>query len=147
MAFFNIFSTNKENKAKDAAAPLAKPSQPDAEVNNFVAVARANEVRQGQIHEVKVEGYKICLTKVGSDFYAFDAFCPHQGWMLWAGEMQGDTIRCDKHRWLFSVRTGATLAPSDMPIQLPVYPLRLENSKLLVDLLAVRIANQRRKAK
>ena len=114
---------------------------------HFVAVARTHEVRVGQIREVKAGHYKICLTRVGENFYAFDAFCPHQGWMLWAGEMHGETIRCDKHRWLFNVRTGETLAPPDMPVCLPTYPLRIENHQILVDLHAVHAANARKHKK
>ncbi len=134
-----LFNRHKET-SKQANADSSSET-------NFVAVARTKEVRAGQIHEVKAGGYKVCLTRVGENFYAFDAFCPHQGWMLWAGEMRGETIRCDKHRWLFNVRTGQTLAPSDIPICLPTFPVRLENEHILVDIAAVRASNLARQNK
>ena len=133
MGFFN----RRKELAQEGAA-----STP-----GFIAVAHIRDVRAGHVREFSVGGYKICMTRVGDTFYAFDAFCPHQGWMLWAGEVRGETIRCDKHRWLFNVRTGETLAPADLPVCLPTFAVKVEGEQILVDWDAVKAFNATRETK
>lgn len=144
-----LFGKKTDDKVKTptsrAEAVTPQPEKNTASGSNFVEVARTRDIRAGQIRELNAGNYKICMTKVNNSFYAFDAFCPHQGWMLWAGEMRGETIRCDKHRWLFSVCTGETLAPTEMPVHLPIYPVKIEEEKILVDLAAIEAANRARK--
>lgn len=106
-----------------------EPAKVDTE--GFVRVARLKDVRPGQIREATVGKTKLGLTNVGGNYYAFSAYCPHQGWPLWSGDMKGPLVRCYLHRWQFDVRTGKNTAPG-LPVCLPTYPVLVEGDYLWV---------------
>lgn len=105
-----------------------KPEMP----GGFVRVAKTKQVKPGQLVEAKAGKVALALTNVDGAYYAFAAHCPHQGWPLWSGNMQGELVRCYLHRWQFNVRTGENTAPG-VPICLLTYPVRIESDEIWVD--------------
>ncbi len=119
-----MFRFGKGQKSKKETEPV-----PDG----YVRVIATRAVRPGQIVEGKAGKVALALTNVDGTYYAFAAHCPHQGWPLWSGSMQGELVRCYLHRWLFNVRTGETVEPGELPVCLPTYPVRIEGDEIWVD--------------
>jgi nitrite reductase/ring-hydroxylating ferredoxin subunit len=63
---------------------------------------------------------------------AFDNACTHEECPLSEGDLEGTRIVCHCHSSVFDVRTGAVIeGPAEEP--LGVYPVRVENGELEVD--------------
>ncbi|NWJ44539.1 MAG: non-heme iron oxygenase ferredoxin subunit [Chloroflexi bacterium] len=106
--------------------------------SGFVKVARASEIKPGQIKELKAGSAKVAVANVSGQYYAFSPWCPHQGWPLWSGDLKGELVRCYLHRWQFNVRTGENEAPGGIPVTLPTYPLKVEDGEIWVDITNVK---------
>ena len=111
----------------------SKENKPEVADEGFKRVARLKDLKPGQIKEASLGKTRLALTNVDGQYYAFAAFCPHQAWPLWAGDMRGELVRCYLHRWQFNVRTGENVSPG-VPVCLPTYPSRIEGDYLLVSL-------------
>lgn len=63
--------------------------------------------------------HKICLVRVGADFYAIGDTCSHADYSLAEGEIDPDTLQveCWKHGSCFSLKTGE---PDTLPATKPV---------------------------
>ena len=56
---------------------------------------------------VKVDGHRVCLVRTGDGLHAIDHACPHEGYGLTQGELDGDLLTCAWHNWKFRVTDGA----------------------------------------
>lgn len=98
----------------------------------FIAVAKAKDVRPGQIKSVRARGgHELSLANVGGRFYAFSAYCPHNGWPLKWGALEEATIVCGLHLWCFDLETGEALDPPGAAC-LETYPVRVEDGVIYV---------------
>ena len=55
---------------------------------------------------VKVDGHRLCLVRTSDGVFALDQACPHEGYGLTTGELDGDLITCAWHNWKFRVNDG-----------------------------------------
>jgi nitrite reductase/ring-hydroxylating ferredoxin subunit len=55
---------------------------------------------------VKVDGHRLCLVRTSEGVFALDQACPHEGYGLTTGELDGDLITCAWHNWKFRVSDG-----------------------------------------
>ncbi|MEP6715921.1 MAG: Rieske 2Fe-2S domain-containing protein [Terriglobia bacterium] len=76
--------------------------------------------------------YAIC--NVWGDVRALSGLCPHRGGPLGEGVLNGGTITCPWHMWEFDSATGA--CTFNESVKVPVYPTRLEDGAVLVDIPA-----------
>ena len=98
----------------------------------FERVARVAEVPEGSGLCVTRGELKIGIYRVGKAFYAMENVCPHAGFPLSEGALQGTLICCPGHGWEFDVATG--LAPGEVDEEpLARYPVRVEGNDLLID--------------
>ena len=77
---------------------------------------------------------RICLVRLGDDFYAIGDRCSHADYSLAEGEVWVDDkeIECWKHGSTFSLLTGEPQSlPATLPV--PVYTVRVEGDDVLVD--------------
>jgi nitrite reductase/ring-hydroxylating ferredoxin subunit len=56
---------------------------------------------------IKVDGHRVCLVRTSDGLHAIDHACPHEGYGLTQGELDGDLITCAWHNWKFRVTDGA----------------------------------------
>jgi len=77
------------------------------------------EVESGDARRFVVGPHKICLVRVGEDFYAIGDTCSHADYSLSEGEIDADAlqIECWKHGSCFSLKTGE---PDTLPATRPV---------------------------
>ncbi len=103
----------------------------------FVRVAALREVPEGEVVGVEAQGVRVCLANVDGEVYAFQDRCSHRDFPLSNGELDTDecSVSCEWHGARFDIRTGAPLClPATRPI--PVYPCRVENDEVYVDVTA-----------
>jgi toluene monooxygenase system ferredoxin subunit len=77
-------------------------------------VCQVEEVPQSGMKEFAVEGAsKILIVNTGSEYFAYQALCPHEAVPLEQGIHDGSVLTCLEHLWQFDVRTGAPLGDAD----------------------------------
>ncbi|SHK90826.1 FAD-dependent oxidoreductase [Rhodothermus profundi] len=96
-------------------------------------VAHVEELADGQMKQVNVDGVELLLVRLDGQFYALGARCTHYGAPLATGVLHGERIICPWHHACFHVRTGAHLEPPGMDA-LPTFPVRVEGAQVLVEL-------------
>jgi nitrite reductase/ring-hydroxylating ferredoxin subunit len=55
----------------------------------------------------KVDGHRLCIVRTSDGVFALDQACPHEGYGLTTGELDGELITCAWHNWKFRVSDGA----------------------------------------
>ena len=69
-------------------------------------VGHLDDLAEAAMKMVKVEGHRLCLVRTSEGVFALDQACPHEGYGLTAGELDGDLITCAWHNWKFRVSDG-----------------------------------------
>ena len=69
-------------------------------------MARLDEVPADRGHLVRVRGLELGLYRVGDDVHAMENACPHAGYPLHEGALEGCVVYCAGHGWPFDVTTG-----------------------------------------
>jgi len=75
-------------------------------MGKFVEVGKKNDLANGTMKEVKVEGYYILLARVADKYYAIDNRCPHFGGNLSRGRLEGTVVTCPLHGSQFDLIDG-----------------------------------------
>jgi nitrite reductase/ring-hydroxylating ferredoxin subunit len=97
----------------------------------FVAVARAEDVKEGEMRAFDVRNAKIAVANIGGTFYAFGDICTHMGCSLAEGDLEQTTVTCPCHGSEFDVTSGEVLrGPAREPVG--VYEVRAEGENLEV---------------
>lgn len=105
----------------------------------YVRVANVSDVGMGQIMPIEAKGLKLLLTQVGGSFYAAQRKCPHLGFNLCRGSLDGAAVVCPLHKAKFDLETGAIerdpkLLFIEMKAKsaLKVYPVKVEGQDIMV---------------
>ncbi|WP_420175678.1 non-heme iron oxygenase ferredoxin subunit [Luteococcus sp. OSA5] len=104
---------------------------------SFVEVCQAAELGQ-DAHRVVLDRpgkgqAALAIVRAGEDVFAITDECSHAAIRLSEGEVEGCTIECWRHGARFDLRTGEPLdLPATEPV--PVYPVRITDGLVLVDL-------------
>jgi nitrite reductase/ring-hydroxylating ferredoxin subunit len=76
-----------------------------------ITIAKVNDLQDGKMKEVEVEGLKILLTRLDGTFYAIGGECSHYGGPLAEGVLSGMHVTCPWHQARFDVKTGGVIIP------------------------------------
>jgi 3-phenylpropionate/trans-cinnamate dioxygenase ferredoxin subunit len=100
-------------------------------MSDFIRVASVDEISDPGSLLVEVDERLIVVFRIGSDFYAIDDVCTHDGGPLSEGEMENHWIACPRHGARFDIRTGAALS---MPATQPTvaHEAKLEGNEIFV---------------
>lgn len=74
--------------------------------DGFQKIANKNDITEGGLLGVDLNGNKIVLAMVNGQVFAMDAICSHQGGPLEEGTLEGFNLTCPWHYAVFDVRTG-----------------------------------------
>ncbi|MCL5030180.1 MAG: FAD-dependent oxidoreductase [Bacteroidetes bacterium] len=96
----------------------------------FIA-AKINDLKNGQMKSVSIDGNEILLCKIENKFFALGAHCTHYGAPLVDGVLNGDRIVCPWHHACFNARTGDRLEPPAND-SLPKYETKIDGDNLIV---------------
>ena len=101
----------------------------------MMRLCAADDVAPNTARRFDLDGHRICLVRIGDDFYAIGDRCTHADFSLSEGEIWTDEreIECWKHGSTFSLETGEPRTlPATVPV--PVYDVRVEGGDVLVEL-------------
>lgn len=105
-----------------------------AATDEFVVVARSEEVSAGTMTAVKVGGRKVILTRDAGQLYAIDALCPHAAADLVQGSLRHWQLCCHEHNYCFDIRSGRIVWPEDEVYRLRRYAVIENEGQILVRL-------------
>jgi len=116
-------------------------------MSSLIDVAAAADLADGAMTAVTVDGKDLLLARVGDDYFAADARCPHMGGHLARGSLEGTIVICPRHGSRFDLRdgrvdrwtdfSGAVLSVAKVlrsPRILQTYPVHIQDGRLLVDI-------------
>jgi toluene monooxygenase system ferredoxin subunit len=86
----------------------------------------------GELTGVRLGGEKIVLVNIGGEIRAFADRCPHLGFQLSEGSIEGRTLTCANHQWEFDALTGRGINPGNC--LLTVFDTRVRDG--LIEILA-----------
>ncbi len=99
----------------------------------FERVARVSEIPAGRGLRVRVGGRDVGLWRVGAEVFAMDDVCPHAGYPLHEGDLDGRFAICPGHGWAFCVATGLAPEEIDEPAQ-ERWPVQIRGDEVWLDL-------------
>lgn len=80
-------------------------------------LCKVGDVPGDGIKELALDGgRKLCIVNAGGTFYACQAACPHEGFALCDGCVDGTTLTCLEHLWQWDLRSGAPLGLAESPL-------------------------------
>ena len=98
-----------------------------------VRVCSTADVEPGAAKRFDVDGLRLCVVRIGDDWYAVGDECSHEDYSLAEGEVWEDEceIECPKHGSTFSLASGEPQSlPATQPV--PVYGVRVADDDVLV---------------
>ena len=102
-----------------------------AENLEYVEIAPADELPNGERLFVDIEDKTIVIFNIGGQFFAILDVCSHDDGPVGEGDLEGYNITCPRHGAEFDVRTGKVM---QMPavVDIPAYPVRVVNGNIEV---------------
>jgi len=102
-------------------------------MDKYVRIAETRDVLKNEMRVFKVGGREILVVNVEGEFYAFENRCPHMGYPLYFGSLEGKVLTCGFHYAKFDVRTGKSLGlVTHRPLK--IFKVKIRNSSILVEL-------------
>ena len=96
-------------------------------------VCRRDELEPGAARRFDIGPHRVCVVRIGDDFYAIGDRCSHADFSLSEGEVYPEEreIECWKHGSTFSLVTGE---PQSLPATraVPVYKVEVEGDDIVV---------------
>jgi nitrite reductase/ring-hydroxylating ferredoxin subunit len=106
----------------------------------YVRVAAVADVAPGAMIPIEAGGRKLLLANVGGEFRAAERKCPHLGFNLCKGKLDGNGVVCPLHKAKFDLGTGAVERDPKLLFitmtaksGLTVYPAKVEGAAVFVD--------------
>ena len=96
-------------------------------------VCATGDVEPGAARRFDVDGLRVCVVRLGDDWYAIGDRCSHEDYSLSDGEVWEDEceIECPKHGSTFSLTTGEPQSlPAIAPV--PVYGVRIDGDDVIL---------------
>jgi 3-phenylpropionate/trans-cinnamate dioxygenase ferredoxin component len=98
----------------------------------WVDVGSADELADAASLTADVDGLAVLVVRCGTDFYAVEDRCTHDGEPLGGAEVESCQIICPRHGAHFCARTGEALTPPAYE-PLRTFPVRVENGRILIE--------------
>ncbi len=100
---------------------------------NFTKLSTQSELPAADEAKEFLCGEKtICIANVNGTYSAMDNVCLHRGGPLGQGMIEGGKVVCPWHGWAWDPKTGA--ADQNPSMKVSVYPLKIENGDVLVEI-------------
>jgi nitrite reductase (NADH) small subunit len=90
----------------------------------------------GQVKEFPCGDKMVCVANVDGNISAMENVCLHRGGPLGQGAVENGKVVCPWHLWEWDPQTGE--AVHDPRAKLAVYPVKMENGEVMIELDAPR---------
>lgn len=97
----------------------------------FCFATTLDELWSGEKMAVEIGRARVLLVNVGGEVRAYEDRCAHRGARLSDGKLQGTTLTCAAHEWVYDATTGKGINPCTVALR-PV-PVRIQGTDILVD--------------
>ena len=114
----------------DGSLEAVEPKEQPADGEGWTRVAELNEMSEGEVRSVTVDGKGIALTFHNGEYGALDAKCPHQRGPLDQGSIEAGLLRCPWHGWGFDPTTGEAIEGGHHDV--PAYPVEVRDDGVYV---------------
>jgi len=102
-------------------------------MSEYVKMAETHEIPKNKMKVFNVEDHEILVVNVEGELYAFENRCPHMGYPLYFGRLEGKVLTCGFHYAKFDVTTGKSLGSvTDKPLK--KFKIKIQNSLVQVEL-------------
>jgi nitrite reductase (NADH) small subunit len=98
--------------------------------DEFVAVARVEDVPPGTVRAVRLGEEEIAVANCNGGFYATQGACIHLQGPLGEGWLDDCVLTCPWHGWQYDVRTGEN--EFDRAIKLRTYDVQVADGEIRV---------------
>jgi len=95
-------------------------------------VASLRTIPENEGYQVEVAGQPIALFRKGREVFAIGDTCPHMGAPLSDGYVDGRSVVCPWHGWVFDLKTGASMFDDEAGF--PVYRVVVEGDDVYVEM-------------
>ena len=99
----------------------------------WTPITRTENIPPREGRPVTIGARTIAIFNVNGRFLTVDNACPHKGGPLCDGITSGSTVVCPLHGQRFDLETGLPVLAAQ-PSCLTIYPTRVEDGVILVDL-------------
>ena len=97
----------------------------------WIELARLADIQPGGAQTIKINGHQLAVFRDGDEIFAIDNRCPHEGYPLASGKLEGGMLTCEWHNWKFELCSGRCVLGGE---DVRAYPLRREGDVVLIDL-------------
>ena len=95
--------------------PDVPVSDPNDRPTTTAMVATLDDLAVGTMKMARVGDHRVVVARTESGTHALDNACPHQGYGLATGALEGDQITCQWHNWKYRVVDGTcTMGEEDV---------------------------------
>jgi toluene monooxygenase system ferredoxin subunit len=101
----------------------------------FRKVATLDELWEGEMTVLEIEGHVVLLVNVDGGIHAYADSCPHLGTRLSQGSLQRNVLTCATHGWEFDASAGQGINPKTACLK--SFAVKVENGDILIDVGAV----------
>jgi NAD(P)H-dependent nitrite reductase small subunit len=105
----------------------------------WTKITRVENIPPREGRPVKIGALEIAIFNLNGRFLTIENACPHKGGPLCDGMVTGTAVVCPLHGRHFDLETGVPVRAAE-PACLAVFPTRVEDGIILVDLGAGRRA-------
>lgn len=77
----------------------------------YIEIALLKEIPESQMQVFQVNNQEILVIKLKGDIFVYRNSCPHKGYPLYYGELEGKILRCGFHYNKFDITTGKSVGP------------------------------------
>ena len=105
----------------------------DPETCEFVPVAEAGEIGNGERLFVEIDGIPIVVFNIAGQLFAIGDVCSHDDGPLGDGDLDEYEIVCPRHGASFDVRSGQVLSLPAI-VDIPAYPVRVLEGQIEIGL-------------
>jgi nitrite reductase/ring-hydroxylating ferredoxin subunit len=100
--------------------------------DNFKFVLEENQLQDGSMKLVRVEGTPVLLIKQEGRVFAIDNRCPHMACGFSGGALDGLFVVCPCHDWRFSLLSGEY--ENEKSFKLVFYRFKISEGKIYVEI-------------
>ena len=80
-------------------------------------VMASTEMNDGDVTRIECDGRGLFVYREKKTFQVYDSRCPHQTTNIPHLALQGSTLTCPKHQWVFDVKSGDCIKKGNRPLK------------------------------